>query len=213
MSNEREDVPERWWARGLIFENCSCTLVCPGHIHFSQPCTHERCLGYWALRFDAGAFGDVDLSGLGAIIAFDCPQKMSDGGWTQRIIVDASASPPQRHALEALLKGRARGPWEVLARFVGRHLDVQYLPIVFSDEGSIKRASIAGLFDAVVTQIRGRDRSKPVVFENIFNQIHASTQVLAFGDTRYDDGVIRVETKGTHGLFSNFEWRVGAPGD
>ena len=39
---------ETWWARGLIFENCSCTLVCPGHVHFSQPCTHERCVGYWA---------------------------------------------------------------------------------------------------------------------------------------------------------------------
>ena len=47
-----------WWARGLIFENCSCTLVCPGHMHFSQNCTHERCKGYWALRVDEGAFGD-----------------------------------------------------------------------------------------------------------------------------------------------------------
>jgi len=33
-----------WHARGLLFENCSCQLVCPGHMHFSQPCTQERCL-------------------------------------------------------------------------------------------------------------------------------------------------------------------------
>jgi len=203
-------VPDAWWARGLIFENCNCTLVCPGHIHFNQPCTHERCLGYWALRFDAGRFGAVDLAGLRAVIAFDCPQKMSDGGWTQTIVIDESASPAQRLALEAVLTGKAGGPWKVLARFVGRPLDTRYLPIEFSDDGTTKRASITGLFDAIVTQIRGRDRSRPVVFENIFNQIHASTQVLAFGDTRYDDGVIRVETKGTHGLFSSFEWRVGA---
>jgi hypothetical protein len=28
-------------------------------MHFSQLCTHERCKGYWAFRFDEGMFGDV----------------------------------------------------------------------------------------------------------------------------------------------------------
>ena len=42
---------------------------------------------------------------------------------------------------------------------------------------------IAERLTAVVSQIRGRDRSRPVLFENIFNQIHASTQVVALGDT------------------------------
>ena len=52
-----------WFARGLLFENCNCQVVCPGHVHFSQECTHERCLGYWAIRFDEGRFEDVDLAG------------------------------------------------------------------------------------------------------------------------------------------------------
>ena len=179
-------------------------------MHFSQLCTHERCLGYWALRFDDGTFGDLSLAGLRAVIAFDCPQRMIDGNWTEVVIVDESASPAQRTALETLLTGRAGGPWEVLGRFVGRRLATRYAPIVFSDEGATKRASIKGLLEAVVTQIRGRDRAKPVLFENIFNQIHAPTQVLALGETTYDDGVIRINTKGTHGLFSNFDWAQGS---
>ena len=199
-----------WWARGLIFENCSCTLVCPGHMHFSQLCTHERCKGYWALRFDEGDVAGVPLGGLRAIIAFDCPQRMIDGNWTQVLIVDDSASATQRAALETILNGGAGGPWEVLGRFVGRRLDTRTLPIVFADEGATKRATIAGIFDAVVTQIRGRDKTQPVLFHNIFNQIHASTQVLALGDTTYDDGVITIKTDKTHGLFSNFDWRVDA---
>lgn len=181
-------------------------------MHFSQLCTHERCLGYWALRFDDGTFADVPLAGLRALIAFDCPQRMIDGNWTEVLIVDDSASPAQREALETLLTGRAGGPWEVLGRFVGRRLDTRYLPIVFADEGATKRASIKGLLETVVTQIRGRDRTKPVLFENIFNQIHAPTQVVALGETTYDDGVIRIDTKGTHGLFSSFEWRASAEG-
>ena len=43
-----------WWAKGLVFENCNCQLVCPGHIHFDQVCTHERCKGYWAIVFEDG---------------------------------------------------------------------------------------------------------------------------------------------------------------
>ena len=67
-----------------------------------------------------------------------------------------------------------------------------------------------GLIDAVVTQIRGRDKSKPVMFENMFNQIHAPEQVLALGTTTYDDGVIRIGNDGTHGLFSRFDWSAPA---
>jgi hypothetical protein len=211
VSSGSLSVPASWRARGLIFENCSCTLVCPGHVHFSQRCTHERCVGYWALRVDDGMFDGVPLAGLRALIVFDSPQIMIDGNWTERLIIDASALPEQRQALEAILTGQAGGPWQVLDRFVGERLETRYLPITFADEGATKRGSIAGLFTALVTQIRGRDRARPVIFENIFNQIHASTQVLALGETQYDDGVIRIHTTSSHGLFSNFDWSVDSP--
>lgn len=197
-----------WWAKGLIFENCMCTLVCPGHMHFSQLCTHDRCKGYWALRFDDGAFGAVSLGGLRAFIVFDSPQRMIDGHWTQRLIVDPGATQDQRTALETILLGRAGGPWEKLHGFVAIDLPTEYRPIEMTDEGATKRASIADRLKTVVAQIRGRDRSKPVLFENIFNQIHASSQVLALGDTEYKDEAIVITTTQTHGLFSEFEWRV-----
>lgn len=199
-----------WWARGLIFENCACTLVCPGHMHFSQNCTHDRCKGYWALRFDEGAFGDVPLGGTRALIAFDTPQRMIDGGWVQTIIIDESASAAQREALETLLMGRAGGPWEKLASFVGTRQPTEFRPIEIVDEGATKRISIGDRLKAFVTQIRGRDKTRPVLFENIFNQIHAPTQVLALGDTEYDDGVVVIRNTGSHGLFSNFDWAVGS---
>lgn len=199
-----------WWAKGLIFENCNCQLVCPGHMHFDQLCTHERCTGYWAIRIDSGQFGDTSLSGLRAVIAFDTPQHMISGGWTEMILIDEAATQEQRMALDTILAGQAGGPWEMLGRFVSRRLDTRYVPVEFNDDEISKSITIPGLLKSVVTRIRGRDRSKPVLFENIFNQIHAPTQVLATGDTEYDDAVIRVKTSRTHGLFSNFEWRVEA---
>lgn len=197
-----------WWAKGLIFENCACTLVCPGHMHFSQLCTHDRCKGYWALRFDDGAFGAVSLRALRALIVFDTPQRMIDGNWTQRLIVDPVATTEQRQALETILLGRAGGPWEKLHGFVAMELPTEYLPIEIADEGATKRISIVDRIMAIVTQIRGRDRSKPVLFENCFNQIHASTQVIALGDSEYRDAGIEFNNSQTHGLFSNFDWKV-----
>jgi hypothetical protein len=197
-----------WWAKGLIFENCMCTLVCPGHMHFTQFCTHERCKGYWALRFDDGAFGAVSLRGLRAFIVFDSPQRMFDGGWTQRLIIDPVANTDQRVALAEILLGRVGGPWEKLHGFVSHDLPIEYRTIEMADEGATKRASIADRLKAVVSQIRGRDKAKPVMFENCFNQIHASSQVLALGDTEYRDEAITMNTAQTHGLFSNFDWKV-----
>jgi len=191
-----------------MFENCTCQLVCPGHMHFSQACTHERCIGYWAIRVDDGAYGDVPLSGLRAFIAFDAPQRMMDGGWTEVIVIDESAATPQRTALDTILRGQAGGSWGLLAKFVGTWLETRYLPIAFSDEGTTHRADIPGLLTTSVTNIKGRDRSQPVTFENIFNQIHGASQVIAIGSTTYDDGVIRISTEKTHGLHSRFEWTV-----
>ena len=177
-------------------------------MHFSQLCTHERCKGYWALRFDDGAFGAVALGGLRALIAFDSPQRMIDGNWTQRLIVDPVADTDQRQALETILLGRAGGPWAKLHGFVSTDLPTEYRAIEMLDEGATKRVTIADRLKAIVTQIRGRDKSQPVLFENCFNQIHASTQVIALGDSEYTDDGIAFDNNQTHGLFSNFDWKV-----
>jgi hypothetical protein len=197
-----------WWAKGLLFENCNCQVVCPGHMHFSNNCTHEHCIGYWALRVDEGAYGDIDLGGVSAVIAYDSPQHMISGGWTEVLIVDSSASDEQLAAAVTILTGQAGGPWEVLDRFVERRLPTRTLPIDISDEGAIKRVVIEGLLEGTVENIRGRDRDQPVTFENIFNQIHASTQVIASGSTSYDDGEIVMATEASHALYSDFDWAV-----
>jgi len=200
-----------WHASGLLFENCNCTVVCPGHTHFSQNCTHERCVGLWAVRVDEGAWEDVDLAGVRAVVAYDSPQRMIDGGWTEAIVLDGGAQPAQREAMERILTGASGGPWEVLDRFVGRRLPTRVESIRIDDEASLKRVAVEGLLEGAVEPIRGRDRSRPVTLQNMFNQIHAPEQVIARGSSRYADGTLSFENQGTHGLWSHFRWRVDAP--
>ena len=52
------------------------------------------------------------------------------------------------------------------------------------------------MLESTIEAIRGRDRSKTVSFENMFNQIHSSSQVIARGAASYDDGEIRFDNDG-----------------
>ena len=157
--------------------------------------------------FEDGEIGATRLAGSRVVIAYDTPQRMITGGWTQVMIVDEEATEPQRDAIENIFTGKIGGPWEILACFVERRLPTRFLPIEITSEPMRKKVTIPGLLQSVVQTIRGSDRSEPVRFENIFNQIHNPSQVLARGESRYDDGTIRFDMAKTHGLWSEFSWR------
>ena len=195
-----------WWAEGLLFENCNCTAVCPGHIHFSQRCTHEVCHGFWAIRFEGGRVGGTDLVGVDAVVVYEAPQVMVDGGWRQRIIVSDRADRGQRRAVEEVIAGTRGGPWEVLARFVADELPTLSAPLRIDDAPGRKAVTVAGLLESTVEAIRGRNREDPVTFANIYNKVHDSTQVIARGSARYNDKEIVIDNEGTHGLWSRFRW-------
>ena len=197
-----------WFALGLLFENCTCQIICPGHVHFDQLCTHERCKGWWAIRIDEGELDGVSLNGVNAVVAMDSPRHMIDGGWLETIIIDEAASPEQRQAVEMILRGDVGGPWEVLGRFVEKRLETRFVPIRIDDEPKTKRITAKGVLQGVLTAIGGRERSQPVRIENCFNQIHAPSQVIASGDCDYDDGVIVFSNEESHGLWSRFHWSV-----
>lgn len=196
-----------WWTKGLLFENCNCQLVCPGHVSFKQLCTHDRCLGLWAMHFQEGEYGGTSLASLNAAIAWDSPQHMIAGGWTTALYLDERASERQLEAIESILSGGAGGPWQVLARFVGKRLESQVVPIQFENAARKKRMWVDGLFDTSIEAIRGRNKAEEVTFSNMFNQIHSPEQVLALGGTRCTDRRMPFTTDGTHALYSRFVWR------
>ena len=200
------DSEKNWWAKGLLFENCNCQIVCPGHVSFKQLCTHERCIGHWAIHIEEGEFRGTLLNDLNVVILYNGPQQMFSGGWTQLLYIDERASLAQRQAVENILKGQVGGPWVVLSRFVSKRLETRFLPIHFEDQGRRKKMWVDGLFDTTVESIKGRDRDREVLFKNMFNQIHAPTQIVASGSTRHAGEEIPLSTVSTHALYSRFSW-------
>ena len=205
----QSDLPRPpWSAKGLLFENCNCDGVCPGHIHFSNKCSHDRCIGYWAIQIHSGFFGEIDLSGLQCVVAVDSPQKMISGQWKEVIIVDKKASQEQLFALESILDGSAGGPWEVLDRFVKDRLPTKQLSIEILQEGNFKTLKVDSVMESTITPLTGSNKDVPVTIENMFNQIHGPSQIVARGETNYTDGVITIDTSETHALISKFSWEM-----
>lgn len=197
-----------WRAKGLLFENCNCAVICPGHVHFSQNCTNSECIGYWAVRVDEGEIDSVSLAGLRAVVIFSAPQRMIDGGWRQVIIMDESQPQDARDKLDAVLKGERGGPWTVLARFVAERYPTVAGKIEFVDDGKVKTVKVDGMLDSTIEAIQGRDRSSVVTLENMFNQIHPPSQVVARGNATSTHPQLPFDNKMTHGLYSNFDWQV-----
>ena len=100
----------------------------------------------------------------------------------------------------------ATGPWEILGRFVSTRLDTKFTPVVFEDTGDTKRMTVPGVFDTIVSAIRGRDGAGAAILSNLHNVIHGIAHVLARGTTHFRDDVFDFTTEKTHGLHSDFSW-------
>jgi hypothetical protein len=198
-----------WRATGLLFENCSCQLLCPAHVSFKQACTHERCQGHWTIRIDEGHYGDIDLADTAGVIVYDTPQLMYEGGWTQACYIDERATVPQREALDDILSGRAGGPWAVLGHFVETRLETRFVPMRLEDDGREKRLTIPDVLDTTISAIRGADGAAEARLENLYNVIHGPTHILARGRSRCTDRVFDFDNERTHALYSRFIWEAG----
>lgn len=195
-----------WKIEGLLFENCNCQLICPAHVSFKQDCTYPKCHGFWGIHIREGHYQELSLSGLNAAVVFESGRRMYEGDWAQVFYIDARATSRQRKALESVLSGSRGGPWEILAKFVGKQLETRYVKMQFKDQGRRKQLHIDSLLEAEVVAIRARDDKGVAVLKDLFNQIHGVVHVLARGSTRCQEPDLSFQNDGSHGLYSDFVW-------
>ncbi len=198
--------PDPWWINGILFENCTCQLLCPAHVSFRQNCDGDRCLGYWGIHVDKGRFGPLVLEEQNAVVLYDSPPSMHDGGWTVEIYLDASVDAEQRAAMQRILTGEVGGPWEILSQFVAKRLETRAAPIEFQDDGRRKRLRIEGVLEAEIGAVESKKTGQPATLGNLFNVIHSAMQFMARGSSRMEDDAFKWTTENKHALYSEFSW-------
>ena len=124
-----------WHIAGTYLESCNCEAICPCRRVGGRQggrSTHGICEGAlsWAVR--RGHAGDVDLSGLCAVLALRYDDDEPGSPWDYVLYVDERGDEAQRDALAGILSGRLGGtalaqfPWAFKA---SRPLGVRAVPI------------------------------------------------------------------------------------
>ncbi|MFP6572918.1 MAG: DUF1326 domain-containing protein [Vicinamibacterales bacterium] len=198
----------QWSAKGLLFENRSCQLLCPAHVSFKHTCDGDRCHGHWCFHIDSGQFNDVSLNNTNIAVVFEAPTTMYEGDWTQVFYVDEATSPAQRHALESIFSGHTGGPWSVLSRFVSEQLETRVVPMTFEDSGRQKTLVIPGIFETTISAVPGADGDGDAIISNLHNVIHGPVHTMARGKSRHTDSTLGFSVENTHALYSYFSWNV-----
>jgi hypothetical protein len=193
--------------QGPEVANCNCAYGCP--CQFNALPTHGNCCAIAAMRIDRGHYGKVKLDGLRWLAMAAWPGAIHEGNGRIQFVVDESASPEQRKALDAILHGRdtVEGGtflW-VFGAMSSEHLPTLYKPIHFECDMDRRTAniSVAGLAELQAEPIRNpmtnAEHRARLVLENSFEFTEAE---FASGNGRAT-GEIRLDFKGTHAHFAN----------
>ena len=147
-----------WYVEGISFGNCICAYGCP--CQFEALPTHGHCRGYEAMRIDKGHFGDVDLAGVKYAILYAWPGPIFEGKGEFQVIIDESATPAQRKALETVLHGgetdEAATHWWVFRAMSDTSHPTLYKPIEYEVdlEARTGRTSIPGVLESTGRPIK-----------------------------------------------------------
>ena len=114
------DEPQSWSIAGSYLEACNCEAICPcrriGGVAGGRS-TFGVCTGALSWLVTDGGAGDVDLSGLAAVLICRYDDDEPGSPWLFRLYVDERGDERQRELLAAILTGKLGGtpheqfPW------------------------------------------------------------------------------------------------------
>jgi hypothetical protein len=109
-----------WHVRGTYLEVCNCDAICPCRRVDGVPggrSSYGECMGALSWQITGGVFENVELAGLGVVLALWYSDDEPGSPWSWILHVDDRGDRRQRAALEDIFSGRAGGsalrqfPW------------------------------------------------------------------------------------------------------
>ena len=135
--------------------SCNCDWGCP--CQFDALPTHGNCMALIAYEVREGSFGETGLDGVRFAELVWFPAAIHEGNGVRQTVIDESASPEQREAIEALVLGKHGGTYfEIFASVMATERDTVFAPIEIDADRERRVASvrIADLGQAQVEPIK-----------------------------------------------------------
>ena len=195
-----------WELHGYELANCNCDTGCP--CQFMSLPTKGSCEAAVAFVIEKGHYGDVDLSGTKVAQVYQWPGAVHEGNGTMQTIVDESATPEQRAALEKIMTGEDTNEmatfWWVYSAMSPNKLETltAAIDVTMDFEARTGTANVAGVFETTweplanpVTGAEHRARiNLPHGFEYRFAEV-------AKGTTKTHGAITLANNDGSHAHF------------
>ncbi len=199
-----------WTMQGVEFANCNCAWGCP--CQFNQLPTHGHCRAHTFVQIDHGRFGDVTLDGLRWGILGAWPGPIHKGSGTFQAIVDARATPAQRHALESVAHGKDTEPgtliWQVFSTTVTNLLPTVFAPIDLEIDVDARtaRLHVPGVVDGTATPHWNQMTKKPSRARVTLPAGFEFTEAEFASGRAIAPGPITLDFQDTHAHLARIHW-------
>jgi len=209
MTQNAAETLSPWRVAGSYFEACNCEVICPCRLQGGKGggrSTYGECdfaLSWW---IEQGRTRDLDLVGLGVLLAGSFTDAGQRTPWRVALYLDERATPAQQDALAAIYLGRAGG--RTLQNFAvafGEILSVRTARIELDHSPGRERAR-AGPF--VTFAAAAPVRSEEPVTCGIPGHDQPGTELLV-EHMAVNDGPLQWDLHGRCGFASRFDYRSG----
>jgi hypothetical protein len=189
-----------WRLKGTGYEFCNCQPGCTCNFNGFPTSPDGSCKAAVANRITEGKCGDVDLSGVTALMIIDWPKAIHDGNGKAVFVVPPEVSDQQLDALAQIYTGQLGGmPWAILGSTY-EVAGVVRADVDLDDDGINSGFRVPGVGEAKGTTLKnpvtGEDHRVAIVLDQGF--------IWKRGDC--GQGSFDVEAEGIHLSFKDSNW-------
>jgi hypothetical protein len=189
-----------WRLKGTGYEFCNCQPGCTCNFNGFPTSPDGSCKAAVANRIAEGNCGDVDLSGVSALMIIDWPKAIHDGDGKAVFVVPPEVSDQQLDALAQIYTGQLGGmPWAILGTTY-EVAGVVRADVDLDDDGINSGFRVPGVGEAKGTTLKnpvtGEDHRVAIVLDQGF--------IWKRGDC--GQGSFDVEAEGIHLSFKDSNW-------
>jgi hypothetical protein len=199
-----------WVMQGTQVSHCNCNIGCP--CQFNALPSHGHCRAYVFMQIDKGHYGKVKLDGVRWGGMFQWPGPIHEGNGTAMVVVDQSATPEQKEAIEKVASGQDTEPGslitQVFSTTLTKVLPTQVKPIDLKiDMGKrTARVKVAGLVEGNVESIKNPITGQPhEVLVKLPHGFEYDEALFLTGNAK-TSGPIELDFTGTHAHIAKAHW-------
>ena len=196
-----------WRLKGIGYEFCNCQPGCTCNFNGFPTSPDGSCKAAVANRITEGNCGDVDLSGVTALMIIDWPKAIHDGNGKAVFVVPPEVSDQQLDALAQIYTGKLGGmPWAILGTTY-EVAGVVRADVDLDDDGINSGFRVPGVGEAKGTTLKnpvtGEDHRVAIVLDQGFIWKRGD---CGQGSFDVEAAGIKLSFKDSNWILYDFDW-------